>query len=388
MSETANDPRLTFGFSAEQTLMRDSVLGLLRKVLPPEKIRALDRAREFPFEAYQALADAGWMGLLYAPEYGGMGGSYTDLAVLSEALAWHYGGIAQAWGISVIYGGMHVALHGSEAMKREILPRIVSGRSRLAICVTEPNHGSDVAGIECRAVRDGDAYVLDGQKIYNSAAHVAHHLVVVAKTKPGRGYDGISLFLVDTDLPGVTIRRLDALGRHTTEANHCFFEGVRVPAARLIGHENQGWHGLMQCLNVERLNLAASGVGNTRRIIDHALGYAKQREQFGRPIGKFQAVAHKFADMEIMYQTARAQTFRVAAMLDAGLDPVGENAVAKAYATEVNWKVADIAMQIMAGAGFIADYDMQMLFRDARVGPIGGGTSEIQRNVISRLMGL
>lgn len=388
MSLTAGDPNLTFGFSDEQKLMRDSVLALLARVLPAEKIRALDRAREFPFEAYQALADAGWMGLLFAPEYGGMGGSYTDLAVLSEALAWHYGGIAQAWGISVIYGGMHVALHGSEALKRDILPRIVSGQSRLAICLTEPNHGSDVAGIECRAVRDGDAYVLDGQKIYNSAAHVAHHLVVVAKTKPGRGYNGISLFLVDTDLPGVTIRRLDALGRHTTEANHCFFEGVRVPAARLIGHENTGWHGLMQCLNVERLNLAASGVGNTRRIIDHALGYAKQREQFGRPIGKFQAVAHKFADMEIMYQTARAQTFRVAAMLDAGLDPVSENAVAKAYATEVNWKVADMAMQIMAGAGFIADYDMQMLFRDARVGPIGGGTSEIQRNVISRLMGL
>jgi len=382
------DALLTFGFTEEQKLMRESVLRLLGRVLPPEKIRALDKAGAFPFEAYKALAEDGWMGILYPEDYGGMGGSFRDLTVLAETLGYHYGGIAQAWGITTIYAGMHVALHGSEAMKREVLPKVVSGDLLLALCLTEPDHGSDVAGITTRAVRDGDHYVLDGQKIYNSAAHVADRLVVVAKTKPGRGYDGISMFLVDAKQPGVTINRLDALGRHTTEANHCFFEGVRVPADRLIGTENDGWHGLMKCLNVERLTIAASGVGNTRRIIEHALAYANGRQQFGRPLGKFQAVAHKFADMEIMWQTARAQTFRVAEMLDAGLDPVCENAVAKAYATEVNWKVADMAMQIMAGAGYIMDQDMQMMFRDARVGPIGGGTSEIQRNVIARWMGL
>jgi alkylation response protein AidB-like acyl-CoA dehydrogenase len=156
----------------------------------------------------------------------------------------------------------------------------------------------------------------------------------------------------------------------------------------MIGAENDGWRGLMRCLNVERLNLAANGVGNTRRILDHVLAYAQTRQQFGRPIGKFQAVSHKLAEMEMMWQTARAQTFRVAQMLDAGLNPVCENAVAKAYATEVNWKVADMAMQVMAGAGYIMDQDMQMMFRDARVGMIGGGTSEIQRNVIARCMGL
>jgi alkylation response protein AidB-like acyl-CoA dehydrogenase len=273
-------------------------------------------------------------------------------------------------------------------MKREVLPRIISGDMRLALCLSEPDHGSDVAGIVMTAERDGNGYVLNGEKIYNSAAHVAHRLVVVAKTRPGRGYDGISLFLVDATLPGLSMHRLRALGRHTTAANHCHFENVRVAADRLIGAENSGWRGLMQCLNVERLNLAANGVGNTRRILDHVLGYAKTRQQFGRPIGKFQAVSHKLAEMEMMWQTARAQTFRVAQMLDAGLDAVCENAVAKAYATEVNWKVADMAMQIMAGAGYIMDQDMQMMFRDARVGMIGGGTSEIQRNVIARCMGL
>jgi alkylation response protein AidB-like acyl-CoA dehydrogenase len=383
-----DDPNLTFDFSEEQRLLRESVLGTLRRVLPPEKIVALDKAGEYPFEACAALAETGVNGIVYPTEYGGLGGSYTDLAVLAEALGYHYGGIAQAWSITCIYAGMHVALHGSEAMKREVLPKVISGDMRLALCLSEPSHGSDVASIETLAVRDGDDYILNGQKIYNSAAHVAHNLVVVCKTKPGRGYDGISMFLVDTTLPGVTVQRLDALGRHTTEANHCFFEDVRLPADRLIGSENDGWDGLMKCLNVERLNLAGNGVGNTLKIIEHALAYAKDRQQFGRPIGKFQAVSHKFAEMQMMYQTARAQTFRVARMLDAGLDPIMENAVAKAYATEVNWKVADMAMQILAGAGYILDQEMQMMFRDARVGPIGGGTSEIQRNVIAQRMGL
>ncbi len=383
-----SDPHLTFGFTEEQKLLRESVLGTLARVLPPEKIRALDQAGEYPFEACQALADLGINGLMYPKAFGGIDSSYKDLAVLGEALGYHYGGIAQAWSITCIYAGMHIALHGSDEMRREILPKVISGEMRLALCLSEPDHGSDVAGIECFARKDGNGYVLNGQKIYNSAARVAHNLVVVCKTKPGRGYDGISMFVVDTSLPGVTINRLSALGRHTTEANHCFFDEVKLPAEAMIGTENDGWHGLMKCLNVERLNLAANGVGNTLRIMEHALNYAQERQQFGRPIGKFQAVSHKFADMQIMYQTARAMLYRVAEMLDAGQDPIMENAVLKAYATEVNWKVADMAMQILAGAGYIIDQDMQMLFRDARVGPIGGGTSEIQRNVIASRMGL
>jgi alkylation response protein AidB-like acyl-CoA dehydrogenase len=158
-----SDAHMTFGFSEEQRQMRASVLGLLKRVLPQPKIRALDKAGEYPFEAHKALADAGYMGLVYPPEYGGMGGSYTDLAVLGEALGYHYGGIAQAYGITVIYAGMHVALHGSDEMKREVLPKIISGDMRLALCLSEPNHGSDVAGIELSAVRDGNGYILKGE---------------------------------------------------------------------------------------------------------------------------------------------------------------------------------------------------------------------------------
>ena len=150
-----NDAHLTFGFTDEQKLMRDSLLKLLRRVLPPEKIRSLDAAGEYPLDACQALADEGYMGLIYPQEYGGQGGSYMDLAVLAEALGYHYGGIAQAYGITVIYAGMHIAMHGSDAMKREVLPKIISGEMRLALCLSEPDHGSDVAGIELAAARAG-----------------------------------------------------------------------------------------------------------------------------------------------------------------------------------------------------------------------------------------
>ena len=383
-----SDAHMTFGFSEEQRQMRASVLGLLNRVLPPAKIRELDKAGEYPFEAHKALADAGYMGLVYPTEYGGMGGSYMDLAVLGEALGYHYGGIAQAYGITVIYAGMHVALHGSEDMKREVLPKIISGDMRLALCLSEPNHGSDVAGIELAAVRDGNGYVLNGREdLQQRGARGA---------QPGRGGEDQAgpRLRRHQHVPGrhIPARRLHPppeCARPAHDRGQPLLLRQRAPSRR--PHHRRGEQrlaGLMKCLNVERLNLAANGVGNTRRILDHVLDYAKTREQFGRPISKFQAVSHKLAEMEMMWQTARAQTFRVAQMLDAGLDPVCENAVAKAYATEVNWKVADMAMQIMAGAGYIMDQDMQMMFRDARVGMIGGGTSEIQRNVIARCMGL
>jgi len=385
MDETS----LTFGLTDEQKMMRESVRGLLARVHPEARVDALDRAREFPHEAWRALCQAGFAALPYPVEYGGTGGSFTDLAVLTEALAAHDNGIAVAFLNTVIYAGMHIALHGSEELKRTHLPRIVSGDSIMGLCMTEPWTGSDAAGMKTRAVRDGDDYILTGEKIYNTNIHVSDHTVVVCRTDPNaERYAGLSLLLVDTKSPGVSVQTIDALGRHANMASHSFFDEVRVPASNLIGRENNGWRDMMECLNVERLCLAATGVGCMERIIGHVKQYALGREQFGRPISKFQAIAHKFADMEIMWQTARAQTYRVADMIDAGLDPVGETSVAKAYATESAWKCADMGMQIMAGAGYIMDSTMQRLFRDTRAGTIGGGTSEIQRNVIARQMGL
>ena len=378
----------TFGFTEEQIMMRDSVLELLGRVIPPARIRELDRAGEFPFEAYDALAKAGWMGLPFKEEYGGSGRSHKDLAVLVEAMAYHYASMATAYLTTVIYAGQHIALHGSDHLKRTYIPRIIDGSTRMGIGLTEPEAGSDAAAIRTRAQRRGDHYVVNGQKLYITCAHVSQYLVTAVKTDPAAGYRGISMLLVPTAAKGVVVRPLDTLGRRTTRANEVFFEDVEVPVENLIGEENKGWKNLMKCLNLERLCLAAASAGAIQHTIDYARDYASTRKQFGQPITKFQAVAHKFADMRIMAETTRLLTWRVAEMLDAGLDPRIETAMAKLLATDSDFRCADHGMQIMGGAAYMMEHDMQRFFRDSRISPIGGGSSEIQRNIIAQLMGL
>lgn len=371
-----------------QRMIRESVLPLLADVLPREKIRALDEASEFPHEAFQALAKAGWMGLPYDAKYGGSGGSFKDLAIFIETVAYHNAQMASAYLATVVYGGMQISHGATETVKHEILPAIIAGKTRMALCLTEPEVGSDVSAITTSAVADGEDYVVNGQKIYITCAHVADQLVVATKTDKSASRNGITLFVVDAKSPGLTVRPLKALGRRMIHTNEVFFDNVRVPANRVLGAFNGGWHALMRGLNLERLCLSAAASGNIQKIIDYAKDYASERKQFGRPITEYQAVAHKFADLQIMAETTRVLTYRVADMLDAGLQPTAETAIAKVVATENNCKCADIGIQIMGGAGYMMEHEMQMYFRDARVGPIGGGTSEIMRSIIGKQMGI
>ncbi|WP_454752925.1 acyl-CoA dehydrogenase family protein [Cupriavidus necator] len=379
-----NDYQLT----ESQRLIRDSVLGLLASVLPREKIQALDEASEFPLEAYEALARAGWMGLPYDARHGGAGGSFKDLAIFVEAVAYHNAQMASAYLATVVYGGMQISHGASDAVKEEILPAIISGKTRMALCLTEPEAGSDVSAIRTSAVADGDDYIINGQKVFITCAHVADQLVVATKTDRDAGRHGISLFVVDARSAGLTIRPLKALGRRMIHTNEVFFDNVRVPASRMLGARNGGWNSLMRGLNLERLCLSAAASGNIQKIIDYAKDYASERRQFGRPITDYQAISQKFADLQIMAETTRVLTYRVADMLDAGLQPTAETAIAKVVATENNCKCADMGIQIMGGAGYMMEHEMQMYFRDARVGPIGGGTSEIMRTIIAKQMGL
>lgn len=379
----------TSDLTEDQLMIRDSVLELLNSHLPFEKIRELDDAREFPHAAYNALADAGYMGLFYPEEYGGMGASHADLTAFVETLGYYYTGIAQAYMTTVIYGGMHIVNSGSDELKKRIVPQIISGDVKLALAMSEPGTGSDVAGIKTKAVRQGDHYILNGQKVWITCAHVANKLVVVCKTDPNAGrHKGMSVLLVDADSPGVEIRPLKMLGRRTTHANEVFFSDVKVPAENLIGEEGGAWKSLMKCLNVERLCLSAISAGHCFRITDYAAEYAKDRVQFGQPISKFQAIQHKLVDMLIAAETARQSTWRVADLLDKGFSPVRETSVAKILSSEANVKCSDVGMQVMGGAGYSSEYMMEMYYRDARVTPIGGGTNEIQRNIISKLMDL
>ncbi|MBT5110708.1 MAG: acyl-CoA/acyl-ACP dehydrogenase [Rhodospirillaceae bacterium] len=380
-------PYKTFGFTDEQVLMRDNALGLLQRVLPPSEVEALERDSAYPLDAYKALARDGWLALPFDEEYGGAKAGYKDLAVLIEALGYHHNGIRSAYMTSVIYGGMHIQANAAEEIKREFLPKIIAGELRMAIGYTEPQSGSDAAGIKTRAVRDGDDYVLNGQKVYITNAHHADYIVFTAKTDPDAGLRGISLFLVDAKSQGVDIHTLDALGCRTSLPNEIFLDNVRVPARNMLGGENEGWKRLMHGLNLERVLLSASGVGQCFKIIEVARNFLDGREAFGQPISEFQAVSHKFADMLILTEAARQMTFHTADMLDAGADAVVETAIAKTLASESNWKVADLGMQIMGAAGYMQG-EMQRMFADARQGTIGGGSSEVMRNVIAKRMGL
>ncbi len=378
-------PYKSFGFTEEQVLMRDSVLGLLERVYPPEKMAALDAASEYPEEAYRALAEAGWLALPFDEADGGAGAGFKDMAVFIEALGYHNYGLRGAYMTTTIYGGGHLRYHAPAEIRRELLPRLLAGDLRMAIAYSEPASGSDAAGIRTRAVRDGDDYVINGQKVYITNAHVADYIVVSVKTDPDAGHKGLSLLLVDTKSPGVDIRPMDPLGARTSLPNEIFFDDVRVPARHLLGEENGAWPMLMRGLNMERLLLGASAAGHCMKIIEVAKAFAADRTTFGRRIGEYQAVSHKFADMHMMTETARLLTFHAAEMLDAGHDAVLETTTAKVTATENNWRVADLGMQIMGGAGYVAG-EMQRFFREARLGTIGGGTTEILKNVIAKRM--
>jgi len=377
------------GLTEEQRMMREGVLDLLATHLPWEKVRKMDEAREFPHEAYDALAEAGYLGLFYPESLGGMGGSCTDIAVLLETLGYYYTGIAQAVTTTAIYAGAHIAKFGSPELQRDIVPRIISGKAKLALAMSEPGTGSDVAGIKTHARREGDDLILNGNKVWITCAHVADYLVVITKTDTQAArHQGISTLLVDARAPGVTIKPLAMLGRRTTHANEVFFDNVRVPAANLIGAEGQAWKNIMKCLGVERMALAAISSGHCFKITEYAKDYAKQRIQFGHPISDFQVIQHKLVDMLIMSETARQSVYRVAALLDAGDPALKETSIAKIVCTENNFRCADIGLQVLGGAGYSMEYDMQMFFRDSRVGPIGGGSNEIQRNVIAKQMDL
>jgi len=379
----------TAGLTEDQQMIRASVLDLLEKHLPFDSIRKLDDERAFPHEAYNALAEAGFMGLFYPEEYGGAGASHSDLTALVEALGYYYTGIAQAYMTTVIYAGMHIVNSGSAEMKARELPGIISGKTKLALAMSEPGTGSDVAGIKTSAVRQGDHYVLNGNKIWITCAHVADKLVVVCKTdSEAARHQGMTTLLVDARAPGVEIRPLKMLGRRTTHANEIFFTDVKVPVENLIGEEGGAWKSMMKCLNVERLCLSAISSGHCFRITDYAADYARDRIQFGQPISKFQVIQHKLADMLITSETARQSAWRVASLMDQGENPVRETSIAKIVTSEANVKCADMGVQVMGGAGYSSEYMMELYYRDCRVGPIGGGSNEIQRNIIAKQMQL
>lgn len=380
---------MDFAFSDEQRLLRDTVRQLMDTHAPPEYIRRLDREQGYPYELYAAWVEAELLGLAFPEAAGGLGGSAIDLTIVAEELARKSPDFFMAYAGSV-FTGLNIVRHGSAEQQREWLPKIFSGAVRMAIAISEPEAGSDIGAMRTYAVRDGDDYVVNGQKLWATGAGARNTVMnVYLKTDRDAHYRaGMSLFLIDNDAPGVELRKLDMLGRRCTGTYEVFFNDVRVPAGRLVGGENHGWECVLSGLQLERVCSAAGSCGGAQAAFDLALAYAKERVQFGRPIGTNQSIAHTLADLATRIDAARTLTWRAAWMLAQGQDALREITMAKLFASETYVAAANAGMQIFGGYGYSMEYDMQRHFRDSRSATIAAGTSEMQRNLLAGLMGL
>jgi len=380
---------MDFGFTEEQTLLRDSVRKLMDKHATRDYIRKLDRGQLYPYELYDAWVEAGLLRLPFPEEYGGLGGSVIDMVIVAEELAKTSADFVMSYGGS-IFCGLNLVRKASEEQKRYWLPKVLAGEKRFAISMSEPDAGSDVGAMRTTAVRDGNHWVINGQKLWCTGGGAKDTVLnVYVKTDPKAGHrQGMSLFLVDNDTPGLEIRKLDMLGRRCVGTYELFFKDVRVTPDRLVGGENKGWEVVLSGLQVERVTSAAGNVGTAQGAMDLALAYAKERKQFGRPIGTNQAMAHMLADMQTEIDAARTLVWRAAWMVAEGKDALREISMAKLFASETFVKIASLGMQVMGGYGYNMEFDMQRHFRDSRAATIAAGTSQMQRNIIAGLMGL
>lgn len=380
---------MIFKFTEEQELFYRTVNDFMDKEIGRDYVRKCDMEKLYPYEAYEKITRQGWLGIMIPEEYGGSGGDAILYTIFNEALGKYNVDFAECIGVGTLTV-MNILLHGSEEQRRYYLPRFVKGEQRFSISITEPNAGSDAASLLCSATPDGDDFILNGQKVFSTAAHTENNTIIMAARtdKSAPKHKGISLFLVDNKTPGLTFRRLDTLAKRTTGTNEIFIDNVRVSRKNILGNLNEGWKYLTSHLAIERLCLAGIYVGNAQIVVDDAVRYAKERIQFNQPIAQFQVIKHMLVDMKVEVDAARLLTFRAAWMHKEGKDCVAEAAEAKLYSSEMLFRICTKGMQILGGYAQMPEYDMERYFREAKQAMVGGGTSQIQRNIIARAMGL
>ena len=301
----------------------------------------------------------------------------------------HCGGLGMGLAVQTDMAMPPILKFGSEEQKQEWLVPAIQGKAILCLGITEPDAGSDVAGIKTRAVRDGDDWVINGSKTFITNGHRAHVIVLVAKTDPDAGHGGITLFLVPMNLPGVIReKRLQKLGMHASDTALLAFQDVRVPANATLGEIGKGFYHISWELQGERLIGAAGCVAGAQGVFERTLQYAKERTAFGRPIGNFQVTRHKFAEMATKIETARQMVYTTAWRFQNGEYPVREISMAKLYASRIAVEVADECIQIHGGNGYMKEYGVERVWRDMRLNRIGAGTDEIMLEVIGRSFGL
>jgi alkylation response protein AidB-like acyl-CoA dehydrogenase len=380
--------RKHFIFTDEHEALRESITNFATKELAPHAEEWEETT--FPDWVFTRMGELGFLGLDKPERYGGQGGDYFSAMVLGEAIAAaNCGGLAMGVAVQTDMAMPPILAFGTEEQKQEWAVPAIKGEKILCLGITEPDAGSDVAGIKTRAVRDGDEYVINGSKTYITNGHRAHVIVLVTKTDPDAGYDGFTLFLVPMDSPGVIReKKLQKLGMHASDTALLAFQDVRVPASAVLGQVGKGFYHIMWELQGERMIGAAGSIAGAQRCFDRTLEYAKQREAFGKRIGHFQVIRHKFAEMATKIEAARELVYVTAWRFANGEYPVREISMAKLFASRVAVEVADECIQIHGGAGYMREYHVERAWRDMRLFRIGAGTDEVMLEVIGRSYGL
>lgn len=384
---------MDFQFSEQQEMLRATVREFVEKECPKQFVRKWDEEHLFPMEVFDKLKKLGVMGVIIPAQYGGMGGSIVDYAVVCEEIA-----RSGCWGLasyfnSVIMYGADMILHcGNEEQKQYYLPKLARGELLFAYGITEPDSGSDAAAAKTVAIEEGDHFILNGTKIFITLADKADYTITLARTnKDAPKHKGLSLFIVDTKTSGYTARPLKKMGGFTDTTCEVVYDNVIVPKSHVLGGPeaiNFGWQLLLSTLETEHLEVAANSLGYAQAAFDDALAYAKERHAFGQPIGKFQAISHMVAEMAVDLHLARLCVYQLAWLRDAGKPCYKEACMAKLTATECWTNMAHRAMQIFGGYSLMYEYDIQRYLRDSYILLIGGGTRQIQKNMIAKSLGL
>lgn len=375
---------MDFNLSEEQASIQQMVREFAEEKIKPF-VMDYDEEKKFPAHLIAEMGELGLLGVIYPEEYGGAGMGYIEYALIIEELS----AIDPSIGLSVAahnsLGSNHIYTFGNEEQRQRITPHLAAGKSLASWGLTEPSGGSDAFGLKSIARREGDHWILNGSKTFITNPNYSDYHVVMAKTDPDKGKAGITAFILEKGMPGFTVGApMNKLGMRASDTAELFFEDVKVPLANQLGAEGQGYYNSLGILDGGRISIAAMCVGIARGAFDNAIRYAQERSAFGRPIHNFQAIKIKLADMATRIDAARLLVMRAASMKDNGQNVNLESGMAKLFASELAVEVANEAVQIYGGYGYIKEYPVEKFYRDAKLGTIGEGTSEVLRLVIAR----
>jgi acyl-CoA dehydrogenase len=385
----ASQSRLHPPFTEEHEQLREAVRRFVETELAPHA-REWEDARWFPNDVFTRLAELGYLGLKYPEEYGGEGGDYVYDAVFTEELSrCGSGGVAAGIGAHIGIATPPIWKFGTEEQKQRWLVPAIKGQKIAALGISEPDAGSDVANIRTHARKVDGGYVVNGSKTFITNGVRADLVVTAVKTTDAGGHHGISFLVLEKGMPGFRVsRKLEKMGWHASDTGELAFQDVEVPAENLLGEENKGFYLIMANFQWERLLMSLGAVGAMQRLLETTIEFAKERRAFGKPIAGHQAIRHKITDMAVKLERGRAVTYNALRLFAEGHDAIKEVTAAKLVTQRDCFEVADEAVQIHGGAGYMREYDVERAARDARLGPIGGGTDEIMREILAKQLGL